>query len=57
MGGSNENLVQHFSNKLEGMSYLGIPFKSFSFCYASYSVFSTEIYSSELLKNLSATST
>jgi len=40
MNGSNENLIQQFSKKLEGMSDLRITFNQFGFCYAAYSVFS-----------------
>jgi len=45
MHGSNEKLIQKFGKKLEGMSDLRITFNQFYFCYPSYSVFSTEIYS------------
>ena len=45
MDESNENLIQQFSKKLEGLSGLRITFKQFSFCYAEYFFFSTEIYS------------
>jgi len=45
MDGSNENPIQQFSGKLEGMRHLRITFKHFGFCYAAYSVFSPEIYS------------
>jgi len=45
MDESNENLIQQFSKKLEGLSGLMITFKQFSYCYAEYSFFSIEIYS------------
>jgi len=41
----NENLIQQFSKKLEGMSGLRMTFKQFGLCYAEYSFFNTEIYS------------
>ena len=44
MDGSNKNLIQQFSKKLEGISFLRIPIKQFGICYAAYSVFSPEIY-------------
>jgi len=37
MDGINENLIQHFSKKLEGMSFRRITFKQFGLCYATYS--------------------
>jgi len=37
MDESNENFIQQFSKKLEGMSFLRITFKEFGFCYAAYS--------------------
>ena len=45
MDESNENLIQQFSRKLEGMSVLRKTFKQSGSCYAEYSFFSTEIYS------------
>jgi hypothetical protein len=43
MHGSNENLIQEFIRRLEGLIHLSIAFKQFSFCYATCSVFSPEI--------------
>jgi len=44
MDGSNKNLIQQFSKKLEGINFLRFTFKQFGYFYGEYSVFSQEIY-------------
>jgi hypothetical protein len=45
MDGRNENLIQQFSKKLEGMSFISKTFKQFGFCNTAYPVFTTVTYS------------
>ena len=46
MDGGNENLIQQFNRKLEGIIDLGITFKQFGYCYVGYFAFSAVMYSS-----------
>jgi hypothetical protein len=45
LDGKKEDLIQQFSKKIYGMSYVGITFKQFSIWLAAYSIFSPAKYS------------